>query len=160
MRCHQGCKGPFPFAFLSQKRRKIVRELVWVVWEVGKRVRNWEKARERNNTCCNYSTKSRFNGCADVYMNEFCVYIITPKCSTWWVDWMTGLQDSENAAEGLLDSVKLRKRMQSHSGFLKEVKFQYLNLTIFNIVILAYTFLFYYITSNILLWNLEMQIYF
>jgi len=36
MRCHQGCKGPFPFAFLSQKRRKTVRELVWVVWEVGK----------------------------------------------------------------------------------------------------------------------------
>jgi len=115
----------------------------------GERVRNWEKARERNNTCCNYSTKSRFNGCADVYMNEFCVYIITPKCSTWWVDWMAGLQDSENAANGLLDSVKLQKRMQSYSGFLKELKVQDLDLTICLIIILAYTIKNHIITENV-----------
>jgi len=62
---------------------------------------------------------------------------------------MAGLQDSENAANGLLDSVKLQKTMQSYSGFLKELKVQDLDLTICLIIILAYTIKNHIITENV-----------
>lgn len=77
MRCHQGCKGPFLPLFLYKNKKKTGKSNGWEV-EKGKGAKAGEKARERNNTCCNYSSKSRFNGCGDVYMNELCVYIITP----------------------------------------------------------------------------------